>query len=772
MHRPEYMHSSVPLSRRNRLPRNVMGVIFLLTLALLANHISCGGSDTTAVNVTLVGATPEVDSVRVNFSLDGAVDQRSPYRFKKNTTFFGIEMHAPNNRGTLSIGVELLGKDCVLLSGQDQVKIDGGVIYEVRIQIVPKTKTCPITVTKYGEGNVTSQPSGISCGASCVGYFDYDKPVTLTATPGIPGTPFIWGGTCGTSSTCVVTPSEATAVGIDFRPKVCRPSQFCWEYPIPLASNLRGVWVSPSLTSYVVGDYGTILRSTPAGWASMDSGSPKNLQAVWGNDDTDIWAVGLSGAALHWKTNAWANILTTTTQPLRAVWGASPSAVWAVGDQGTILRWDGATWAAEASPVKDQLVYLTSIWGTSNKDIWVTGDNGLILHYDGTNWTKSDSQTTNRLRSVWGTGSGDVWAVGDMGTVRRWNGTSWLSPALVNAGMTRLESVWGAGVNTVWASGTETNTQGQSEGVIYAWNGSTWSKLAGLDTAGWANINGKAPSNGWAVGANGSIAQYDGTKWTLTTSQVVKEFRSVWMTAQDDGWAVGAGGQIYRWDSLTWKPQPGVTTVDLKAVWGTSRDDVWAVGNQGTVLHFTGSAWASIATGSTATFLSGIAGNGPNDVWIAGDDIVHWDGSAWNKVTAPPIRLSGIFVQKSTVYGYGSAGIYQYANNAWTQVSAEYISKIAGDGTNLYAAGFKGIYQLSGMTWKLVSPSTAAFSDIYYRSDKDIWSVGEQGTILHWDGTAWTSVDNNVAATLFGVIGFGDRDTWVVGDGGAILHRR
>lgn len=761
------------MSNRKRLISRSIGGCLLLALALCTGHLSCGNPDTTLVSVRLTGSTPDVDAVQVTFSLNGTADPRSPYQFSKNTTFFGIQLYAPDNVGTLNVGVELLGKQCIISSGQNQVKLEGKDVYELEIQIVPKTtKSCLVTVMKYGDGTVTSQPPGILCGSSCTGYFDNDKPVRLDAMPGIPGTPFIWGGDCGTKTNCQVTPSVATTIGIDFTPRVCRPSDFCWEFPRPLASDLRSVWASSTPTAFIVGDFGTILRSTPAGWASMDSGTQDSLYGVWGVDDNDIWAVGQNGTALHWSSNTWTRTNTTITQPLRAVWGAAANAVWAIGDQGTVLRWDGATWAAEVTPVAGQTVYLNSIWGSGPKDIWVAGSDGVLLHYDGTAWAQGGSNTMNRLRSVWGTGPADAWIVGDMGTVRRWNGTNWQPQPTVNGGLTRLDAVWGAGVNTVWAVGTEPNSQGQYEGVVYAWTGSGWSKLPDLTTSGWFNINGKAPSRGWLVGGNGAIGQYDGKAWSVSNPATVKEFRAVWMTAKDDGWAVGARGQIYRWNSLTWEAQTPVTTQDLKAVWASGRDDVWAVGNQGTVLHYNGAAWASVMTGTTAILLNGVAGNGPNDVWIAGDEVLRWDGNQWNKMPSPPRSLGSIFVEKGTVYGTASTGIYSFDGTTWKQASGEYVAMIAGTGMDLYAAGAKGIYQLSGGNWTLAYPSTTQAYGIYYRSNQDIWAVGEQGRILHWDGSSWSAVDNNVAYALYGVGGFGDRDIWVVGDNGAILHRR
>jgi len=51
----------------------------------------------------------------------------------------------------------------------------------------------------------------------------------------------------------------------------------------------------------------------------------------------------------------------------------------------------------------------------------------------------------------------------------------------------------------------------------------------------------------------------------------------------------------------------------------------------------------------------------------------------------------------------------------------------------------------------------------------DVWAVGD-GTILHWNGDAWSRVLGDDAAAFGGVWGTGPADVWAVGSGGAIVH--
>jgi photosystem II stability/assembly factor-like uncharacterized protein len=52
-----------------------------------------------------------------------------------------------------------------------------------------------------------------------------------------------------------------------------------------------------------------------------------------------------------------------------------------------------------------------------------------------------------------------------------------------------------------------------------------------------------------------------------------------------------------------------------------------------------------------------------------------------------------------------------------------------------------------------------------------VWAVGSNGTLLHWDGagSAWSVVPSGTTRHLYSVWGSGPRDVWAVGDKGTIL---
>lgn len=76
----------------------------------------------------------------------------------------------------------------------------------------------PVTVSKTGDGKVTSSPAGIDCGVVCTATFDDGSAVTLVPNPD-PGWTFSgWSGACSGASTCTLLVNGPLNVGATFLP--------------------------------------------------------------------------------------------------------------------------------------------------------------------------------------------------------------------------------------------------------------------------------------------------------------------------------------------------------------------------------------------------------------------------------------------------------------------------------------------------------------------------------------------------------------------------
>jgi hypothetical protein len=59
---------------------------------------------------------------------------------------------------------------------------------------------------------------------------------------------------------------------------------------------------------------------------------------------------------------------------------------------------------------------------------------------------------------------------------------------------------------------------------------------------------------------------------------------------------------------------------------------------------------------------------------------------------------------------------------------------------------------------------------VWGSSGSDVFAVGEDGTILHYDGSSWSSMSSGTGEWLYGVWGSSGSDVFAVGDSGTILH--
>ncbi len=73
-----------------------------------------------------------------------------------------------------------------------------------------------------------------------------------------------------------------------------------------------------------------------------------------------------------------------------------------------------------------------------------------------------------------------------------------------------------------------------------------------------------------------------------------------------------------------------------------------------------------------------------------------------------------------------------------------------------------------GSRWRAGSPRSSY--DVWGSGPEDVYAVGEDFTILHYNGAAWSSVDYQADFTPTHVWGTASDDVFIVGDDGTILH--
>ncbi len=95
--------------------------------------------------------------------------------------------------------------------------------------------------------------------------------------------------------------------------------------------------------------------------------------------------------------------------------------------------------------------------------------------------------------------------------------------------------------------------------------------------------------------------------------------------------------------------------------------------------------------------------------------------------------------------------------------------------TDLYAVGGdlgspsqEMILRYDGQRWNRMQADAPTLWWVHGFAADDVWAVGEAGTVIHYDGTAWTTVRTGAPYTLWGIWGASSTDLWAVG--GDVAH--
>lgn len=98
---------------------------------------------------------------------------------------------------------------------------------------------------------------------------------------------------------------------------------------------------------------------------------------------------------------------------------------------------------------------------------------------------------------------------------------------------------------------------------------------------------------------------------------------------------------------------------------------------------------------------------------------------------------------------------------------------------DVWAVGGDGVFGMEpfvlrydGVSWSraslpaIVRPGVAAFFKVWGANADDIYMVGQNGIIMHWNGTAFTEIGIGISRDLIGIWGTGPDDITVVGGRG------
>lgn len=202
-------------------------------------------------------------------------------------------------------------------------------------------------------------------------------------------------------------------------------------------------------------------------------------------------------------------------------------------------------------------------------------------------------------------------------------------------------------------------------------------------------------------------------------------------------------------------------------------------GQGGHVLWWDGARFTHGFVGNTTHDAAG--GTGPDDIWLAGTEIWHWDGAVWTKhIPLGNVSFRALHARTTTdVWGVGNqGGIYHYDGTSWSVASPFATTPIlvgvyALAANDILVAGYDGsLNRWNGAT--LTPVAGAAFTGIQSMaavSPTEVYILGSttgSQTVFRWNGSTFTDLAATITATD-AVTTDGPDSVWLLG-GDEVAH--
>lgn len=403
------------------------------------------------------------------------------------------------------------------------------------------------------------------------------------------------------------------------------------------------------------------------------------------------------------------------------------------------------------------------------------------------------------------------------GTWKRFNGPQ---------GVPQFNDVAAFAVNDVYLAG---------QNAIYHFDGSAISVVSG--TTGENVVSIGAITSGTAkyvvAGTSAGNAWFGNTtSWTKSPVNVTGgQIDVACVTGANEAFALNAGsGNLYRFNGTSWTPAPtsfGGPKSDLQC---PAPNQVYVQVGATAILNWNGSSFSAIPNPPRSGRLAVVSNS---EIYVAADsgnttrNFYRYNGSSWSLVS------TGRFTQPATFRPWADPrGGAAYFPTAFGRIDMATPSgshavsynpsirdAIMSSPTSAFAVGYNlFLARFNGVTWTVDqppagTPTVRILTGVWSDGPSNAWTVGNQSTILHFDGTSWgvvSDVNHQIAGfdnynavwgtggsvwivgntsivrcrnlssctpdpvtgidTLYGIWGSSTTNAWAVGARGKILH--
>ena len=248
----------------------------------------------------------------------------------------------------------------------------------------------------------------------------------------------------------------------------------------------------------------------------------------------------------------------------------------------------------------------------------------------------------------------------------------------------------------------------------------------------------------WAAGGNGTILENAGSGWSEISVGPDVTFRGISPLGK---LACGDDGVIYYNDPSGGWTDLGYSNISpWNDIYGLSPDEIYAA-NGDTLMRFDGNDWEPLAALAYSSGIISLHAVSSDEIWVVSRDLSGFDNY--------------IYVWNGSTFTFSHQTSMAPFNSIWCDA--------AGD-TVLVAADNGYVFRKAGLSWwEELMPDVSGrhLYDLDGTSAHDIYAVGQDGLILHFDGSSWTEMATGRNTTLRAIDG-----PVAVGEDGVVLRRR
>ncbi len=548
-------------------------------------------------------------------------------------------------------------------------------------------------------------------------------------------------------------------------------------------------------------------------------------------------AVADNGVILHYNDNIWTQAESTVSVNLNAVYYLSPTLAWAVGNNGTILKFNGSDWVQQESPVN---VTLNGVCFTDENHGWAVGN--TVLFFDGNSWQVQAE--ASGLKTVSFATPDEGWAAGTWGAIKHYLNGEWMNDVSMDSYdfsgicMTSQNTVFLNG-NTIDGNGVffentgsgwqSVNSGGVNAGISFAdqqhgygiqnfiaFNTDIYPTVYKYSTGSWSkefsakrdrqltSVEAISENEAYISDTTGFIYHGLDGNWGVSNGFTADSILDISFTRANNGYfACGTDG-IWHYDAGNWTnvlKVPGFRFNEVKFIdenYGFAAayklsEFPWPYEDEVKVFRFMNGNWVEEiipitegilepATSIGISFWNTLGVTSYNMIYSMSEGV--WDTTflAMNdsitelrfmdpfpinqnaQGALPEMEEAWLSIKRMEGDVKGAIYFNDYTSDTWNvsyeTASGAFNDLCVADYMNIYAVGDNGlIAHFDGQNWSEFEPVTSEdLLSVYINDGNEGWAVGKNGTLLKYNGLSWSVVQRNTWNDLFKVCfyqGFG-----------------